>query len=52
MVIKIHKDTQPEALKEMLKKVQSKRSLRPFVGKLKRGLDGMTYQNEARNEWS
>ncbi|WP_461077602.1 hypothetical protein [Spirosoma flavus] len=52
MVIKIHKGTKPEALHEMLKKVQSKRSLRPFVGKLKRGLDGMTYQNEARNEWS
>jgi hypothetical protein len=51
MVIEIHKNTKPETLRELLKKAPRKHTLRAFVGKLKRGLDGMDYQNEARNEW-
>ncbi len=51
MVIEINKDTKAEHLKELLKKAPRKNTLRPFVGKLKRGLDGLNYQKEARNEW-
>ncbi len=50
MIIEINKDTKQEALKAMLKRVPQKHTLRQFVGKLKRGLDGLAYQNEARNE--
>ncbi len=51
MIIEINKNTKPEILKEMLKKAPRKNTLRKFVGKLKRGLDGLAYQKEARNEW-
>lgn len=50
MVIEINRDTKSETLKKLLKKTPRKHTLRQFVGKLKRGLDGMTYQNDARNE--
>lgn len=51
MVIEINKDTKPEVVRELLKQTPKKHTLRKFVGKLKRGLDGLNYQNEARNEW-
>ena len=50
MIIEISKDTKPETLKAVLKKIPQKPGLRQFVGKLKRGLDGLKYQNDARNE--
>jgi hypothetical protein len=51
MIIEINKDTKPEKLKELLKSAPRKHTLRKFVGKLKRGLDGLDYQKEVRNEW-
>ena len=51
MVIEINKDTKPETVRELLKKVPRKHTLRKFVGTLKRGIDGLAYQKEARNEW-
>lgn len=51
MVIEINKNTKQETLNELLKATPRKKTLRKFVGKLKRGLDGLTYQNEMRNEW-
>ena len=50
MTIEINKDTKQEALRELLRKQPRKHTLRQFVGKLKRGLDGLDYQKEARNE--
>jgi hypothetical protein len=50
MIVEINRETKPEILKALLKKVPRKRTLRPFMGKLKRGLDGMEYQNEARDD--
>ncbi|GAB3540972.1 hypothetical protein [Spirosoma fluminis] len=50
MTTEIRKGATAEEIKALLaKKKASGKGLRPFVGKLKRGLDGMTYQNEVRN---
>jgi hypothetical protein len=53
MVIEIKKDTSPTELQVLLKVSSSgkKTGLRKFVGKLKRGIDGLEYQKELRNEW-
>ncbi len=51
MVIEINKNTNPEVLRELLKQTPRKNTLRKSVGKLKRGLDGLDYQKEARNDW-
>lgn len=52
MTIQVTKDTKPDTLRDELKKLPRKRTLRNFVGKLKRGIDGLEYQKEARNEWN
>jgi hypothetical protein len=51
MVIEISKDAKPETIRELLKQTTRKHTLRKFVGKLKRGLDGLDYQKQARHEW-
>ncbi|BAU55526.1 hypothetical protein [Mucilaginibacter gotjawali] len=35
----------------LLNKETGKKSLRKHFGKLKRGIDGLAYQKEVRNEW-
>ena len=52
MVIDINKDTKLETVRELIKQTPKKNTLRKFVGKLKRGLDGLDYQKEVRNEWN
>ena len=39
-----------EALQSMAKKKNSKKLIKHF-GKLKRGIDGLQFQKQARNEW-
>ncbi|MCY7349413.1 MAG: hypothetical protein LH606_01930 [Cytophagaceae bacterium] len=51
MIIEINKDTKAERLKEILKNARPKKTLRKFAAALKRGLDGLDYQNQARNDW-
>lgn len=50
MVIELKRDIKPEQLQEILKITQKKKGLRQFLGKLRRSLDGLEYQKEARNE--
>ena len=54
MIIEIKKTTPPHKLKEiiaMLSETSNNKSLRKHFGKLKRGLDGLSYQKKVRNEW-
>jgi hypothetical protein len=52
MVVEIKKNISSSELKTLLETSSSKKvGLRKFVGKLKRGLDGLAYQKEMRNEW-
>jgi hypothetical protein len=53
MVIEV-KEITPENVQELLRKVKQtpKKTLSGHFGKLKRGLDGLTYQKSVRNEWS
>jgi hypothetical protein len=53
MVIEV-KEITPENVQELLRKVKQtpKKTLARHFGSLKRGLDGLTYQKSARNEWS
>jgi hypothetical protein len=53
MVIEV-KEITPENVQELLRKVKQtpKKTLSRHFGKLKRGLDGLTYQKSVRNEWS
>lgn len=51
MVIEIKKGMTPEEIKALLaQKKATKKGLQDYVGKLKRGIDGLTYQKEVRNE--
>lgn len=53
-IIEIKKTLTPEKIKEAIdKKLKGgeRKSLRKHFGKLKRGLDGMTYQKNIRNDW-
>ena len=53
MVVEIKKNISPSELKALLEASSMKKvGLRKFVGKLKRGLDGLAYQKEIRNEWN
>ena len=52
--IEIRKTLTPEKIKEAIEKKVKRgegKSLRKHFGKLKRGLDGMTYQKNNRNDW-
>jgi hypothetical protein len=53
MVIEL-KEIKPENVRELLRKIKQtpKKTLSGHFGKLKRGLDGLTYQKSVRNEWS
>lgn len=55
MIIEIKKPVTKEKIDKAIIKItkeSKKKSLRKHFGKLKRGLDGMTYQKNARNEWA
>ena len=52
MVIELKRNIEPEQLQEILKTAHKKKDLRQFLGKLKRNIDGLEYQKEARNEWN
>lgn len=52
MVIEVRKEMAPEEIKALLaEKKSSEKGLQKHVGKLKRDLDGLAYQKEARHEW-
>lgn len=57
MVVVIRKDAPPSAIQDAMKAIAEERSTRKgfdakkYAGKLKRGLDGLTYQKELRDEW-
>ncbi len=54
MTIEIKEPVTKEKLQEALDKLKadkSKKNIKDHFGKLKRGLDGITYQNEMRNDW-
>ena len=51
MIIRIQKSTKPTELSKLLKDLKPKpKNLQNFAGALKRGIDGVTYQKEMRNE--
>jgi len=57
MVVVIKKDSPPSAIKDAMKAIEEDRATRKgfdakkYAGKLKRGLDGLTYQKKVRDEW-
>lgn len=54
MVVEIEKPVTPQKVQEALDKIQrskGKKSLRDHFGKLKRGLDAVSYQRNSRNDW-
>lgn len=57
MVVVIKKDSPPSAIKDAMKAIDEDRATRKgfdakkYAGKLKRGLDGLTYQKKVRDEW-
>lgn len=55
MVIEIEQPVTPKKVKDALgeiQKKQSKKTLRKHFGKLKRGIDALSYQKDVRDEWS
>jgi hypothetical protein len=56
MIIKLSKKTTQkdveQALAKLKRKKQSTKDASQYFGTLKRGLDGMEYQNKVRNEWT
>ena len=51
MIIRIQKSTKPTELSKLLKDLKPKpKNLQNFAGALKRGIDGVTYQKEMRND--
>jgi hypothetical protein len=51
MIIRIQKDTKLKDLSKLLKDIKPKpKNLQHFVGALKRGIDGLSYQKEMRND--
>jgi two-component SAPR family response regulator len=55
MVVEIKKPVTKEKLLRAiatLKKANKEKSIRKHFGKLKRGLEGTTYQKKVRNEWA
>ncbi len=55
MIIKLSKAATKKDLQEALKKIKKKKQTEnkssQYFGALKRGLDGMQYQNAVRDEW-
>lgn len=54
MVIEIDQPVTPQKVQDALGKIQrdkGKKSLRDHFGKLKRGLDAVSYQKDIRNDW-
>ena len=54
MIIEIKKPVTKEKVKEALARISKegqKKSLRKHFGKLKRGLNGVSYQKKIRDEW-
>ncbi len=54
MIIEITKPVTKKKVREALVRIAKegkKKSLRKHFGKLKRGLDGIAYQQRIRNEW-
>lgn len=55
MIIEIKKPVTKEKVNQAIKRISKegkKKSLRKHFGKLKRGVDGMTYQKQVRDEWA
>jgi hypothetical protein len=56
MIIKLSKTSTKkdieQALLKLKKKKHSSKDASQYFGALKRGLDGMEYQNKVRNEWA
>lgn len=54
MVIQLQKPLTKEKVEKALARAagnRKKKTLRKHFGKLKRGLNGLTYQKRVRNEW-
>lgn len=54
MVIEIDQPVTPQKVQEILREAQrskGKKSLRNHFGKLKRGMDAVSYQKNMRNDW-
>jgi hypothetical protein len=53
MVIEV-KEITPDNVEKVLGKINKprKKTIAKHFGKLKRGIDGMSYQKNIRNEWS
>lgn len=53
MLIEIDQPVTPQKVQDALGKIQNKtkKSLRRHFGKLKRGLNAVSYQNKVRNDW-
>jgi len=47
----VTKEKVQEAIAQLATEKSNKKSLRQHFGKLKRGLDGLDYQKQIRNEW-
>ena len=55
MIIEIKKPVTKEKVKEAIARLteeSNKKTLRKHFGKLRRGLDGVSYQTNVRNEWN
>jgi hypothetical protein len=56
MIIKLSKKATKkdieQAMLKLKKKKQSEKNASQYFGSLKRGLEGMEYQNTVRSEWS
>lgn len=55
MIIEIKTPVTKEKVREAILRISKegkKKSLRKHFGKLKRGLDGLNYQNKIRDEWA
>jgi len=54
MTIEIKTPVTKEKVQQAIEKINSesgKKTLRKHFGQLKRGIDGLEYQKEVRNEW-
>jgi len=54
MTIEIKDPVTKEKVQQAIEKLNqetNKKSLKKHFGKLKRGIDGLEYQNQVRNEW-
>jgi hypothetical protein len=54
MIIEIKKPVSKQKVTEIFARISNegkRKSLRKHFGKLKRNLDGVTYQKKMRNEW-